>query len=109
MKSASVQVLVMAIAAALEVGGDALIRAGLRGKGWLMVLAGFLVLGSYGVVLNLLPLDFSKLLGSYVGFFALVSVACGWLLFNDSIATTTWVGLAVVMLGSLIMQFGAAR
>ncbi len=99
----------MAIAAALEVGGDALIRAGLRGKGWLMVLAGFVVLGSYGVVLNSLPVDFSKLLGSYVGFFALVSVACGWILFNEEIATTTWLGLAVVLLGSVIMQLGSAR
>jgi small multidrug resistance family-3 protein len=53
----------MLIAAALEVGGDAMIRAGLRGKGWLLVVLGFAVLGSYGIAINQLPLDFSKLLG----------------------------------------------
>lgn len=109
MKSPTVQLLVMALAAALEVAGDALIRAGLRGKGWLLVVVGFVVLGSYGIAINQLPLDFSKLLGAYVGFFALVSVSCGWLLFNESIPATTWVGLGVVITGSLIMQFGSMR
>ncbi len=86
-----------------------MIRAGLRGRGWLMVVLGFVVLGSYGIAINQLPLDFSKLLGAYVGFFALVSVLCGQLLFGEAIATTTWVGLGIVMVGSLIMHFGTAR
>lgn len=86
-----------------------MIRGGLRGKGWLMVVVGFAVLGSYGIAINQLPLDFSKLLGAYVGFFALVSVAWGWIIFDETIARTTWLGLGVVMAGSLIMQFGAAR
>jgi small multidrug resistance family-3 protein len=105
----SIQLLVMSIAAALEVGGDAMIRAGLRGKGWVLVVLGFVVLGSYGVAINQLPLDFSKLLGVYVGFFALVSVLCGRLLFDEVIAPATWVGLGVVLTGSLIMQFGASH
>ncbi len=109
MKSPVVQLLVMLVAAALEVGGDALIRAGLRGKGLLLVLLGFVVLGSYGIAINQLPLDFSKLLGAYVGFFALVSVLCGWLLFGEAIATSTWLGLGIVIAGSLVMQFGAVR
>jgi drug/metabolite transporter (DMT)-like permease len=44
-----------------------------------------------------------------VGFFALVSVLCGRLLFGEAIATATWVGVGVVLLGSLIMQFGPSR
>ena len=36
---------------------------------------GFALLGSCGVVVNLLDLDFSRLLGAYVGIFAIVSVA----------------------------------
>ncbi len=99
----------MIIAAALEVGGDAMIRAGLRGKGWLLVLLGFAVLGSYGIAINQLPLDFSRLLGVYVGVFALVSVLCGRLLFGEAVAAATWVGLGVVLIGSLIMQFGPSR
>jgi small multidrug resistance family-3 protein len=109
MKSPSVQLLVLVVAAALEVGGDAMIRAGLRGKGWLMVLVGFVVLGSYGIAINQLPLDFSKLLGAYVGFFALISVTCGWVLFGETIAAATWVGLGIVIVGSLVMQFGSPR
>lgn len=99
----------MLIAAALEVAGDAMIRIGLRGKGWLMVVVGFAVLGSYGVAINQLPIDFSKLLGAYVGFFALVSVACGWVFFDETISGATWLGLGVVIAGSLIMQFGTAQ
>jgi drug/metabolite transporter superfamily protein YnfA len=65
------------------------------------------VLGSYGVVINLLPIDFSRLLGTYVGFFALVSVLWGRALFGEAIAATTWVGLGIVMVGSLVMQLGS--
>jgi drug/metabolite transporter superfamily protein YnfA len=99
---------VMILAAVFEVAGDALIRAGLRGKGLVLVLAGFAVLGSYGIVVNLLPLDFSKLLGGYVAFFAIVSVLGGRLIFNETVSPSTWVGLAVILVGSLIIQSGAA-
>jgi hypothetical protein len=46
MKGPSVQLLVMLAAAALEVGGDAMIRAGLRGRGWSMVGLGIVIAGS---------------------------------------------------------------
>lgn len=41
-----VQLLVLAVAAIFEVGGDALIRAGLHGKGLLLIALGFGILGS---------------------------------------------------------------
>ena len=106
MSSPTVQLLIMMLAAALEVAGDAMIRSGLRGKGSLMVAFGFLVLGSYGIVVNQLPMDFSKLLGAYVGFFAFISVMFGWIAFSETIATTTWIGLGIVLVGSFVMQFG---
>jgi len=96
----------MFVAAALEVGGDALIRAGLRGSGVLLVVGGFVVLGSYGVVVNLLPMDFSKLLGTYVAFFAVVTVLFGRIAFGETIPTSTWLGLGVIVLGSAIIQIG---
>src|SRR5271169_2873126 len=61
-------------AAILEVGGDALIRKGMRGSGIPAILLGCLALSCYGVVVNLLRWDFSKLLGEYVAVFAAVSV-----------------------------------
>ncbi len=101
-----VEFVTMLVAAAFEVGGDALIRAGLRGKGWFLILVGFVVLGSYGVVVNLLPMDFSKLLGTYVAFFAVVSVLFGRLVFAEVVPISTWIGLAVIVLGSFIIQLG---
>ena len=99
--------LLFVVAAALEVGGDAIIRTGLRGARPLLIVLGFVVLGSYGVVVNLIPLDFSKLLGVYVGVFALVSVGVGRFVFAERVAPTTWVGLGVILLGSAIIQAGA--
>ncbi len=86
------QLAVLVAAAALEVGGDALIRKGLRGGGLALIVLGFVVLGSYGVTVNVLELDFSRLLGVYVGVFALVSVLAGRFLFGDRVPPATWVG-----------------
>ena len=95
-------------AAVLEVLGDALIRKGMRGSGVALVALGFVVLGSYGVVVNLLDLDFSRLLGAYVGIFAVVSVLIGRLMFKDQVPVSTWVGLAVILAGSMIIHLGRA-
>ncbi len=93
-------------AAALEVGGDAIIRKGLRGSGLPVVLAGCVALACYGVVVNLVRWDFSRLLGVYVAFFAVVSVLTGRFVFKESIPATTWLGLAIVVLGGTVIQFG---
>jgi len=93
-------------AAVLEVLGDALIRRGIRGGGALLLVLGFLVLGSYGVIVNSLNIDFSRLLGAYVGVFALVSVLVGRILFRDAVPPSTWIGLAIVVSGSLVIHFG---
>jgi small multidrug resistance family-3 protein len=98
---------VMLLAALFEVGGDAMIRAGLRGHGWLLCGLGVATLGGYGVVVNLLALDFSRLLAAYVAFFAIVSVAFGRLLFGESVPTSTWAGLAIILCGSAVVQFGS--
>ena len=97
---------VFVCAAALEVGGDALIRRGLRGGGVALIALGMVVLAAYGVVVNLLDVDFSRLLGAYIGAFALVSVATGRLVFGDRVPTTTWIGLAVILAGSLVIHVG---
>jgi small multidrug resistance family-3 protein len=97
---------VMLAAAVLEVSGDAIIRAGLRSHGWLVVALGAVVLAAYGVILNRLPIPFSRLLGPYVALFALASVAFGRFAFREAVPTSTWIGLAVVLLGGAIIQFG---
>jgi hypothetical protein len=60
--------IVMLAAAIFEVGGDAMIRAGLRARGWVL--------------------------------------AFGHFAFREEVATSTWIGLAVVLLRGAIIQFG---
>jgi len=93
-------------AAILEVGGDAVVRKGLRGSGLLVILMGAAMLGLYGVVVNTVRWDFSRLLGVYVAVFALISVLCGRFVFDENIPGSTWIGLVVIICGGMIIQFG---
>jgi drug/metabolite transporter superfamily protein YnfA len=93
-------------AACLEVGGDALVRKGLRAGGPSWILAGCLALALYGLLVNTVRWDFSRLLGVYVAVFALVSVLAGKFAFDETIPLTTWLGLAIIIAGGLCFQFG---
>lgn len=93
-------------AAILEVGGDAVVRKGLRGNSLLIILTGCAMLGSYGVVVNTVKWDFSKLLGVYVAVFASISILFGRFVFEENIPNTTWLGLLVIVCGAMIIQFG---
>ena len=97
---------IFSTAALLEVGGDAAMRRGLRGGGLLSLLAGVVCLGSYGLAVNSVKADFSKSFGSYVAFFALASVLCGRFVFKEPVPASTWIGLAIIMIGGLIIQLG---
>jgi small multidrug resistance family-3 protein len=98
--------LVFIAAAVLEVGGDAVVRKGLRGSSLIIILIGFTMLGCYGVVVNMVKWDFSKLLGVYVAVFALISILFARVVFKESIPTATWIGLSVIMCGGMIIQLG---
>lgn len=98
--------LIFLAAALLEVAGDAAIWRGLRGKMLGLVIAGLAALGGYGLLVNSTKWEFSKLLGIYAGFFALVSILCGHFLFRECISRSTWFGLALIMAGCLVIQFG---
>ena len=106
MRSAAMAIVVLVLAASLEVAGDAVIRKGMRGGGLVVIALGFVMLGTYGVVVNQLGWDFSRLLGVYVAVFAAVAVLTGRLIFREVIPMSTWIGLAVVVAGGLIIQFG---
>jgi len=98
--------LIFLAAAILEVGGDAVVRKGMRGGGVAFMALGCLMLGAYGVVVNLVPWDFSRLLGVYVAVFAAVSVLVGRFLFHEAVPASTWVGVGIIILGGLVIQFG---
>jgi small multidrug resistance family-3 protein len=98
--------LVFIAAALLEVGGDAVIRRGLRSRCVSWILIGCATLALYGLVVNSVKWDFSKLVGVYIGFFAVVSVLCGRFVFREDVPTTTWFGLALIVVGGLVIQLG---
>jgi small multidrug resistance family-3 protein len=102
----SIAWLIFTAAAVLEVGGDAVVRRGLRGKSVLFIISGMLMLGVYGLVVNAVKWDFSKLLGVYVAVFALVSVLSGRFVFKEAVPLSTWLGLVLIIAGGLVIQFG---
>ena len=106
LQNKAIQGVVLLLAALFEVGGDALIRVGLRENGYLLIVLGFVILGSYGLVLNQVPIDFSKLLGVYVGLFAATSVLFGRFVFHESPSFHVWLGAGIVLAGSALMQWG---
>lgn len=93
-------------AAILEVSGDAVIRKGLRGGGLRMIITGCAMLSCYGVIVNMVKWDFSKLLGVYVAIFAFTGILFGYLVFKEKVPNATWIGLIVMICGAMIIQFG---
>jgi len=55
---------------------------------------------------NMVPWDFSKLLGVYIAVFAVVSILAGMLVFGETIPNATWLGLGLIVAGGLVIQFG---
>jgi small multidrug resistance family-3 protein len=98
--------LVFIIAAVLEVGGDAVIRKGLHGGSLAIIAVGCAMLGSYGLIVNSLNWDFSKLLGVYVAFFALLSGLYGRFFFDENLPPSTLLGCGLITAGGLVIQFG---
>lgn len=98
--------LIFVAAATLEVAGDAVIRRGLRGSIIWFIVLGFLMLGCYGVVVNTVKWDFSRLLGVYVAVFAVVSIMAGRFVFKETIPSSTWLGLAIIVIGGVVIQVG---
>ncbi len=99
--------MVLAIAAYLEVQGDACFQSGLyhssgtRRIGWFA--AGTAVLVCYSLFLNSSRIDFGKLLGFYVVLFFLVAQGVAKLQFHQSPSKPIYVGGAFVVAGGLIM------
>ena len=114
-------------AAVLEVGGDAMIRDGIKDKSLFYLTAGVGLLALYGLFVNVLSTQsvigrlanlnfrsllgaddwqFSNQLGLYVGFFALASVVWGHNRYGDTVSASTIVGLVLIGLGGLTIQYG---
>jgi drug/metabolite transporter superfamily protein YnfA len=99
--------LLLPLAAILEVGGDALIRLGFTGGGARWLALGALLLVSYGVVVNGNPrVDFNRVLGIYIAVFFVVSQLAGATLFGERPSPGLLLGGSLIVAGGLVIQFG---
>jgi len=96
------------VAALLEVGGDALVRWGLRGGHKIGLLLGAAVLFAYGLSVNLPKWDFGKLMGVYIAVFFVVSQGVAVVFFRERIHLPTLVGGGLIIAGGLVLMFWRA-
>jgi hypothetical protein len=98
---------VLALAAYLEVQGDACFQSGLYHSSGVKQIAWFAagtaVLVCYSLFLNSSKIDFGKLLGLYVVLFFLIAQLVAKLQFHQSPSKSICVGGAFVVVGGLIM------
>lgn len=103
-----VAMLFLFLAALLEAGGDAFMRAGIHsaalGRRALFFLAGCMVLAAYGYTVNTPPWNFGRLLGVYVTFFFVISQVIAWVGFGQKPTTGTLCGGALIVAGGLIVS-----
>ncbi len=99
----------LAFAALLEVFGDSCFQAGLYQSAGAVragsFVTGTLVLGFYGLVVNLPRWDFGKLLGIYVVLFFLVAQVLAKLRFGQTPTPAILVGGALIVAGGGIITF----
>ena len=94
--------IILIVAASLEVGGDALIRIGLHGRG-LAVLGGAIVLFAYGVLVNRSALDFNRLMGVYIAVFFVVSQVIALIAFRQTPDDRILLGGGFIIAGGLLI------
>jgi len=99
--------LAFVLAAIFEVGGDAVIRTGIKANNGIVLFEPWRL--KDGLIVNSIEWDFSKIFGVYVGVFALVAVLFSKFLFREHVQPTTWIGLALIVTGGLVIQFGSNR
>jgi drug/metabolite transporter superfamily protein YnfA len=111
--SLPLSLLILFVAAFLEVSGDALVRNGLNAiTPWSRMaffLLGALVLFAYGYVVNSPPWDFGKLLGMYVVFFFIATQLISVLVFQARPSVSTLIGGAFIVVGGAIIFIGDLR
>jgi len=96
-------------ATVLEASGDALVRIGLferAGTARIFVLAlGAALLFGYGVLLNLTPLPFARVVGLYIGTLFVVWQAISFITFKSIPSLPILVGGALIVTGGLVVTF----
>ena len=98
-------IIYLALAAALEVSGDFLMRVGLGGRRWGLV-AGALALAGYGLLVNQPAFGFGRTLGLYIAVFFVVSQVVAFWAGGERPSPSLWLGGALIILGGLVIHAG---
>jgi hypothetical protein len=108
MKSA-IALLLLAFAALLEAGGDALVRGGLHAPSSVqkttLLAAGAAVLFTYGVTVNIPSWDFGRLLGVYVTLFFSAAQLINLFAFGVRPGLPIFADGALIISGGLLITF----
>jgi small multidrug resistance family-3 protein len=96
-------------ATTLEATGDALVRQALGHHAWLQRVALFVVGGvllfGYGLLLNLAPLEFSRVVGLYIATLFVVWQVINFFAFRSLPTAPILVGGVLILAGGLIVSF----
>ena len=96
----------LALAAVLEVSGDFLMRVGLGGRRWGLLVAGTLVLAGYGLLVNQPDWGFGRTLGLYIAVFFVTSQIVAFLAAGERPSPSLWLGGAFIVAGGLVIHLG---
>ena len=97
-------IMLLVFAAVLEVAGDALCRAGLRGGRAGLLIFGGVVLWLYGITVNATGWNFGRLLGVYTAVFFVVSQVVAVCVFREPISPPMLIGGALIVAGGLVLS-----
>jgi hypothetical protein len=101
--------ILLLLATVLEASGDALVRLALYNHAGLiragLFLAGAALLFSYGMLLNLTPLDFGRVVGLYIATLFVVWQVVNFLAFRTLPSLPILLGGALVIAGGAICTF----
>ena len=101
--------LLLLIATALEVSGDAAVRLAIYNHAGVsrlaLVLTGAALLLGYGMFLNTAPVTFGRIVGLYIATLFVVWQIINFLVFHSLPGLPVWVGGALVIAGGLIITF----
>ncbi len=97
------------VATVLEASGDAVVRLALGHSAWqaraALFLAGAVMLFGYGLLLNLAPVEFEKVVGLYIATLFVVWQGVNYVFFRHVPGLPVLVGGALIVLGGCIVTF----